>query len=61
MYVALNPPQVEHLALPRATPVRRPFEWLVPVGIVVALFAAFVVAQLAVMFGGHAYLRGPPG
>ena len=41
--------------------VRRPFEWLVPVGIVVALFAAFVVAQLAVMFGGHAYLQRTTG
>ena len=61
VYVALNPPHVENLALPEATPVRRPFEWLVPVGIVVALFAAFVVAQLAVMFGGHAYLRRTTG
>ena len=41
VYVALNPPQVEQIALPDAKPVRRPFEWLVPVGIVVALFAAF--------------------
>jgi hypothetical protein len=60
-YVALNPPHVENLALPDATPVRRPFEWLVPVGIVVGLFAAFVVAQLAAMFGGHAYLRRTTG
>ena len=61
VYVALNPPHVEHLALPDARPVGRQFEWLVPVAIVVALFAAFVVAQLAVMFGGHAYLRRTTG
>jgi hypothetical protein len=61
VYVALNPPHVEHLALPDPKPVHRPFEWLVPVGLVVALFAAFVVAQLAVMFGGHAYLQRTTG
>jgi hypothetical protein len=60
-YVALNPPQVDRLALPAAMPVRRPFEWLVPVGAVVAVFAVFVAAQLSVMFGGHAYLRRTTG
>jgi hypothetical protein len=61
VYVALNPPQVEHLALPRPRPVARRFEWLVPVGAVTALFGVFVVAQLTVMFGGHAYLRRTTG
>ena len=28
-------------------------EWLLPLGALVALFAAFVVVQLAVLFGGH--------
>ena len=45
VYLALNPPQVERLALPDARPVARPFEWLVPVGAVTLLFAVFVVAQ----------------
>jgi two-component system sensor histidine kinase BaeS len=61
VYVALNPPNVEHVALPAGQPVRRPFEWLVPVGAVTGLFAVFVAAQLTVMFGGHAYLRRTTG
>jgi hypothetical protein len=61
VYVALNPPRVERLALPQGTPVGRRFEWLVPVSLVVAVFAVFVVAQLTVMFGGHDYLRRTTG
>ncbi len=61
VYVALNPPKVEHVALPAGSPVTRPFEWLVPVGAVVVLFAVFVAAQLTVMFGGHAYLQRTTG
>ncbi len=61
VYVALNPPLVERLALRPGTPVRRAFEWLVPVGVVIALFAGFVAAQLTVMFGGHAYLSRTTG
>ena len=60
-YVALNPPRVERLALPRARPLPRAFEWLVPVGLVLALYVGFVAAQLSVMFGGHAYLRTTTG
>jgi hypothetical protein len=61
VYVGLNPPAVERLELPPGRPVSRPFEWLVPVGLVVALLLAFVVAQLTVMFGGHDYLRRTTG
>lgn len=57
VYVALNPPRVERLALPEGTPVTRRFEWLVPVSLVVAVFAVFVAAQLSVMFGGDDYVR----
>lgn len=59
VYVGLNPPR--HRPLPAAAPVRRSFEWLLPVGLVVGLFAAFVVAQLTVMFGGHDYLARTTG
>jgi hypothetical protein len=59
VYVALNPPRVERV--PAAKPLARAFEWLVPVGLVTALFAVFVVAQLTVMFGGHDYLRRTTG
>ena len=39
----------------------RAVEWLVPVGLVVALYAGFVVAQATAMFGGHAYLQETTG
>lgn len=61
VYVALNPPHVERLALPEGRPVRRMFEWVVPVAVVVIVFAVFVAAQLAVMFGGHDYLQRTTG
>lgn len=61
VYVALNPPRVDRLALPEGTPVARRFEWLVPVSLVVAVLAVFVTAQLTVMFGGHDYLRRTTG
>ena len=60
-YVALNPPRVERLHPGEATPVGRTFEWLVPVGLVVALYVGFVLAQAAAMFGGHAYLQETTG
>lgn len=61
VYVALAPPEVERLALPAGRPVHRAFEWLVPVGLVVTVFAVFVAAQASVMFGGHGYLRRTTG
>lgn len=60
-YVALNPPRVERVALPEARPVARVWEWVVPVGLVVALFVAFVVAQAAALFGGHDYVQRTTG
>ncbi|MCK6209391.1 DUF4173 domain-containing protein [Georgenia sp. EYE_87] len=60
-YVALNPPQVERLGLPAPRPVKRAWEWLVPVGGVVAVFAAFVTAQASAMWGGHDYVRRVTG
>lgn len=60
-YVALNPPRVERLAVQTPKPLGRAFEWLVPVGLVLALYVGFVAAQLSVMFGGHDYLRSTTG
>ena len=37
------------------------WEWGVPVGIVVALFAGFLVAQATAMWGGHDYLERTTG
>jgi hypothetical protein len=60
-YVALNPPRVDRVVLPEGRPVARLWEWVVPVGLVVALFAAFVVAQAAALFGGHDYVQRTTG
>jgi two-component system sensor histidine kinase BaeS len=60
-YVALNPPPVHQLTVPGPRPVSQAFEWLVPVGLVLVLYAGFVAAQLTVMFGGHTYLRRTTG
>ena len=59
-YLSLNPPRVESLAPPEPRPVRA-WEWLVPVGLVVAVFAVFVVAQASAMWGGHDYVRRVTG
>ena len=56
-YLALNPPQVDELRPPEGRRIRRAWEWAVPVGIVVALFALFLLAQASGMWGGLAYLR----
>ncbi|MBG6190915.1 signal transduction histidine kinase [Arthrobacter sp. CAN_A212] len=60
-YLALNPPLVEKSALGPGQAVTRPWEWLVPVGVVVAVFLTFVVAQASVMWGGHAFVRSTTG
>ncbi len=60
-YLALNPPATADAALPASRRTSRPWEWAVPVGIVVALFAGFLVAQAAAMWGGHEYLRESTG
>jgi Domain of unknown function (DUF4173) len=38
-----------------------PAEWLLPLGSLVALFAAFVAVQLAVLFGGHDHVLRTAG
>jgi hypothetical protein len=43
-----------------ATRVRRP-EWAIPVATLVALFAAFVLVQVAVLFGGRTHVLGYGG
>ena len=60
-YLALNPPRVQSVGLGAPRPVSRPWEWQVPVGVVVVVFAAFIVAQAAAMWGGHDYLRRTTG
>ena len=60
-YLALNPPEVAELSLPRARHTARAWEWAVPVGLVVALFAGFLAAQATAMWGGHGYLQRTTG
>ena len=59
-YVALNPPDVSAVPGRTARAAHR-FEWLVPVLLVDAVFAVFVAAQAAVLFGGHAYVAETTG
>lgn len=59
-YLALDPPRVDRGPRP-ARPVAHRFEWLAPVLVVVGVFAAFLVAQATVVFGGHGYLRRTTG
>ncbi len=60
-YLALNPPEIADLAIPGGRRVTHAWEWAVPVGLVVALFAGFLVAQATAMWGGHDYLERTTG
>jgi len=59
-YLALNPPRVDGDRRGTGSVARR-YEWLVPVGVVVGVFAVFLVAQATVAFGGHDYLQRTTG
>ncbi|WP_051218238.1 DUF4153 domain-containing protein [Nocardioides insulae] len=59
-YLALNPPRVDREPSAQREVSRR-FEWLAPVLVVVGVFAAFLVAQATVIFGGHDYLQRTTG
>jgi two-component system, OmpR family, sensor histidine kinase BaeS len=58
-YLALNPPRVDHTGDVR--PVAHRFEWLAPVLVVDAVFAAFLLAQAAAVFGGRGYVERTTG
>ena len=61
-YLALNPPRVADVALPaHAARSPTPGSGRCPSGIVVALFAGFLVAQATAMWGGHEYLERTTG
>lgn len=59
-YVSMATPALDRLRLPLARSARR-FEWLAPVMVVNAVFAAFLVAQATALFGGHDYLQRTTG
>lgn len=60
-YVGLNPPRADRLSPGPGRPVARAFEWLAPVGLVLALYVGFVAAQATALFGGHGYVRETTG
>lgn len=59
LYLAINPPHVDRI---RGGSPRIPmWEWAIPLGVVVAVFVAFIAAQAAAMFGGHDYVLRTTG
>lgn len=60
-YLALNPPRVESVTLPPARSWSRPWEWLLPVGVIIAVFVGFLLAQASAMWGGHDYVQRTTG
>ena len=60
-YLALDPPVVDRAGEREPRVVRQRFEWLAPVLVVIAVFAAFLVAQAAAIFGGHEYVQRTTG
>ena len=58
LYLAINPPTVDGARLSPRIPER---EWQVPLGVVIAIFVAFVVAQAAAVVGGHDYVMRTAG
>ena len=59
-FTAAAPPRLDTIAPPPGRGVRR-LEWLVPVAALDLLFLSFVVVQLAVLFGGQAYVQSTTG
>ncbi|THJ04166.1 DUF4173 domain-containing protein, partial [Nocardioides sp.] len=59
-YLALNPPRVDREGTPARAVLHR-WEWLAPVLVVIGVFAALLIAQATVAFGGHDYLRRTTG
>lgn len=59
-YLALNPPKVDEVLPPAARKVRL-WEWVVPVGLVIALFAGFLLAQANATIRGHDYIQAQAG
>lgn len=59
-YLALNPPTVDEVLPPAARRVRL-WEWAVPVGLVIAMFAGFLLAQANATIRGHDYVQAQAG
>lgn len=60
-YLAMNPPAQVDFDTAARRPVQRRYEWLLPVLLVNAVFALFLAAQAAAVFGGHDYIQRATG
>ena len=61
IYLAINPIREEAFELPPARPLAHTWEWLVPVGLVVATYVLFIAAQASAWLGGHDYVQRQTG
>lgn len=59
-YLTRFPPRLDALAPAPMRPVPR-WEWALPLGVLDALFIAFVLVQAAVLFGGHTHVLETEG
>jgi hypothetical protein len=59
-FLRAAPPDLRSLETPGTRRVRR-LEWAMPLGMLVALFAAFVAVQVAILFGGSRHVLGTDG
>lgn len=59
-YLAINRPRFDELSPPTKPSVRL-WEWIIPVGALVALFGVFVAVQIARLFGGQAHVQVTEG
>jgi hypothetical protein len=59
-YLLARPPDLDGLRAAPARPVRR-MEWVLPLALLDALFAAFVLVQITVLFGGSGHVLGAAG
>jgi hypothetical protein len=59
-YLRAAPPDMSGLDSPEGGKVNR-YEWAVPLGLLVLLFAGFVAVQLTVLFGGHRHVLDTDG
>jgi Domain of unknown function (DUF4173) len=59
-YLLRFPPRLDALAPAPMRPVPR-WEWALPLGVLDALFVAFVMVQAAVLFGGHSHVLETEG
>ncbi len=61
IYLALNPIPDPALTLPPGRPTRASWEWLVPVGLVIAAYVLFIAAQATAWLAGHDYVQRTTG